>query len=272
MTNSQPSRDQNIYTTRLLGLGLLAIFLMAMDHRGQYLQLLRQQAAYLTIPFYQILDWPQGLLSNGLSYFSDQSELTQRIKQLQAEQTQLQGELQRMHTVMQENQELRSLLDGVPVTNPGLILADLVGVSMDPFSHRVVINRGSTAGVDIGMAVVDQSGLLGQVTEAALTGATITLITDANHALPVRNLRNGVRTIAYGTGDLYTLAITDLPRNTDLISGDLLVTSGLGGRFPVGLPVAEVITVEVKDEDSFARIRARPLASMDQARQVLIVR
>lgn len=272
MNTTQQPRDHGIYTTRLLVLGLLAIFLMSMDHRGQYLQSLRKHAAHLTIPLYRALDWPQQMLGDGLDYLRNQNELNSRIEQLEADQTRLQGELLRMSTVVQENQELRELLDGVQVTNAELILADLVSVSMDPFSHRVVINRGSSAGVDIGMAVVDQTGLLGQVTESTLTGATVTLITDANHALPVRNLRNGVRTIAYGTGDLHILAITDLPRNTDLVVGDLLVTSGLGGRFPAGLPVAEVVSIEVQDVDRFAQVRVRPLAAMDQARQVLIVR
>ncbi len=272
MTAAQQQRDQGAYTTRLLVLGILAIFLMSVDHRGQYLQLLRKQATHITMPLYRALDWPQRFISDGFTHFSKQSELADRIRQLEAEQVRLQGELLQLQAISRENQELRKLLDGVQLTSSELILADLVNVSMDPFSHRVVINRGSTSGVDIGMAVVDQAGLFGQVTESTINGATVTLITDANHALPVRNLRNGVRTIAYGTGDLHTLAITDLPRNTDLVEGDLLVTSGLGGRFPLGLPVAEVVAIEVQDADRFARVQARPLAAMDQARQVLVVR
>ncbi len=272
MTATQQTRELSGYTTRLLVLGIVAIFLMSMDHRGHYLQALRNQAAHLTIPLYRALDWPQRALSDGLSYLTRQGELLARITELQAEQTRLRGELLQLATVLQENRELRELLEGVDVSSSELILADLVQVSMDPFSHRVVINRGLSSGVEVGMAVVDQAGLLGQVTESTLSGASVTLITDANHALPVRNLRNGVRTIAYGTGDLHVLAITDLPRNTDLTPGDLLVTSGLGSRFPTGLPVAEVIAIEVQDADRFARVRARPLAAMDQARQVLIVR
>ncbi len=271
MTVAQQQRDHGAYTTRLLVLGLLAIFLMSVDHRGQYLQLLRKQTVHLTLPFYRALDWPQRAISNAFAHLSSQHELTNQIRRLEAEQTRLQGEVLRFKAITKENQELRKLLEGVQITSSELILADLVHVSMDPFSHRVVINRGSRSGVDIGMAVVDQAGLFGQVTESTINGATVTLITDANHALPVRNLRNGVRTIAYGTGDLHMLAITDLPRNTDLIVGDLLVTSGLGGRFPLGLPVAEVVAIEVHDADRFARVKARPLAAMDQAQQVLVV-
>lgn len=271
-SHRESGRDHGLYTTRLLVLGLLAIFLMSMDHRGQYLQKVRTQAAHLTIPFYRALDWPQRRVSDGMDYLRRQGELTKRIEELEAEQARLRGELLRMANVMQENRELRELLDGAQTDTAEMVLADLVGVSMDPFSHKVVINRGSSDGVQIGMAAADQTGLLGQVTESTLSGATVTLITDANHALPVRNLRNGVRTIVYGTGDLHLLAVTDLPRNTDLVVGDLLVTSGLGGRFPPGLPVAEVVSIEVQDVDRFAQVRVRPLAAMDQARQVLIVR
>ena len=146
-----------------------------------------------------------------------------------------------------------------------------MSIDLNPWSHRVLINRGSRDGLATGQPVIDTRGVMGQIDEVGLNIAQIILISDPDHALPVRVQRTGLRTVAYGSGRINRLRLTDLPMNVDLVPGDTLVTSGLGGAFPAGLPVAEVESVSRPTGEAFARAAVRPLARLDRARHVLVV-
>ena len=261
-------------TVRLLLYGILAVFLMALDHRGHYLNYTRNIGMQLILPLYQVVDWPQQQWQRFSAYFAATDEQLRQLTALERENRSLQAQLLRHQALQKENQRLRTLLAAVESTSLQVKLADIIAIDLDPYSHRVVINLGAGDGVRSGMTVVDESGLLGQISEVAGSSSTITLISDANHAIPLRNLRNGLRMIGYGQGNHQRLQIRDLPLGVDLIPGDKLITSGLGGRFPSGLLVAEVIARPSElaaDDGHFGIYYARPSAALGAASQVLVV-
>lgn len=271
---TQQQKQQQRNTLRLLMYGILAVFLMALDYRGQYLNVTRNIAMQIILPLYQVVEWPQQKLVQLSDYFDATQQQLETAAALQQQNAELRARMLRYQALKKENERLRTLLAAVESTGLQVKLADIVAIDLDPYSHRMVINLGSTAGVEPGMTVVDESGLLGQISEVAPTSSSVTLISDANHAIPLRNLRNGLRMIGYGQGNHERLLIRDLPTGADLRPGDTLVTSGLGGRFPAGLLVAVVVeSVAVDDDETghFGLYYARPLAALAEASQVLVV-
>jgi len=166
---------------------------------------------------------------------------------------------------------LRLLLDASERLNEKITLAELINVSIDPYNHRVLIGRGLTNKVYVGQAVIDDQGVIGQVTEVMPLSSSIMLITDPGHALPVQIQRNGLRTIAYGTGDVSSLRISFLNQNSDIEVGDVLISSGLGGRFPNGYPVATVSDVKIIEEEAYIRVSASPIGKLDRSNHVLLL-
>lgn len=152
-----------------------------------------------------------------------------------------------------------------------MLIAELVAVEQDPFRQQVLINKGKTSGLFVGQPVVDANAVVGQVTHINPFSASVLLITDAAHALPVQVHRNGLRTIALGTGLINRLELPHLPNNADIKVGDLLTTSGMGGSFPPGYPVAEVIDVRREPGQPFASVIAQTTAHLDRIREVLLV-
>jgi len=179
--------------------------------------------------------------------------------------------LQRMGALQAENARLRALLDSTAKVSDRVLIAEIMSVDMNPFRHMVVINRGSMDGVQVGQALIDSEGIIGQVIRDQIFSAEAILITDVDHALPVEILRNRLRTIAVGTGDMERLSLPFLPRNADVVSGDLLVTSGLGGTFPPGYPVGIVRDVESQVGEPFLEISAEPAAALNRVREVLLI-
>ncbi len=271
-TQQQQLHQRN--TLRLLMYGILAVFLMALDHRGHYLNVARNVAMQVILPLYQVVDWPQRQWRRVGAYLDSTGEQLHEIAVLQQQNQSLRAKMLRHDALQRENERLRTLLAAVKSTSLQVKLADIVAIDLDPYSHRMVINQGAAAGVRVGMSVVDESGLLGQISEVSAQAASVTLISDANHAIPLRNLRNGLRMIGYGQGNHQHLLIRDLPVGADLKPGDRLVTSGLGGRFPAGLLVAEVIDPPAQPrtgDGHFGIYYARPLAALAEASQVLVV-
>ena len=183
----------------------------------------------------------------------------------------LHGRTQQMVSVQAENVRLRSLLNSAALLRDDVLVAELIGVSPDPVRHQLVLNKGTGDEVFVGQPLIDADGLLGQVIEVNRLNSRALLITDATHSVPVQVNRNGVRAIAEGTGALSSLEVQHLAATTDIQVGDLLVTSGLGGRFPVGYPVAVVSEVLRDPGKAFARVRASPSAALDRSRHVLLV-
>jgi rod shape-determining protein MreC len=251
--------------------GLLAVVLMALDQRGHYTPRIRDLAQYAVEPVYHVVDWPVAALRNLFGQFQSRRTLRHENERLKRELLGQQGMLQRMQTLQRENERLRALFEGAESQPYDYQFAELLQVDLDPFAHQVLIDRGSGDGVESGQAVIDGHGVMGQVEEVHLHFSSVRLISDPSHALPVQINRTGLRTVAFGQGDTERLSLPNVPREADVRPGDLIVTSGLGDRFPGGYPVGEVIAIDREEGLSFARVEARPLAALDRGREVLLI-
>lgn len=258
-------------TARLMVYMLLAIVLMAMDQRGQFVPRIRTAFSTALEPVFHLVDWPSRAVRSLHTYSRSFDELLEENRRL-AERLRLQSaDLQRLAALQQENKRLRELLDATAGRKFGYRFAEMIQVSLDPFSHRVIVDRGRRDGVYEGQAVIDGAGIMGQVESVLLHMAMVRLISDPDHALPVQVDRTGLRTVAFGTGSTETLLLPNVPLQADIRAGDLLKTSGLGERFPPGFPVAVVATVRREKGGTFARVTATPLAALDRGREVLLV-
>jgi rod shape-determining protein MreC len=244
---------------------------MAVDHKSSLLQPFRAFLSTLTYPVQVVADAPE-LVGDWLEETtSSQESLTDQNRDLKQLNLQLQAQLQKMQSLEAENLRLRNLLDSSFKVGERVLIAELSAMELDPYSQKVVINKGSRSGVFNGQPVLDAHAVMGQVVSVSPVNATVLLITDASHALPVQVMRNGLRTIAVGTGEINRLSLPFLPRNADIREGDMLVTSGLGGKFPPGYPVAEVSEVILEEGQHFASVNATPLDLLDRSREVLLV-
>jgi rod shape-determining protein MreC len=202
---------------------------------------------------------------------TSRNELELELGRLKAERLLTNARLQRLTALEAENVRLRSLLEARNRVRDEVRVAEILAVDANPYEHNLVIGIGSRDGVYNGQAIVDADGVVGQVIETGVMTAQAVLISDADHALPVEVNRNGLRTIAVGTGEIDRLDLPFLPNNADIRAGDLLVTSGLGGAFPAGYPVAVVSSVTRVPQEPFADVMATPSAALDQVREVMLI-
>lgn len=233
---------------------------------------MRSTLSVLVYPLQAVINLP-----NSLSQWFRESLATRRTLQeenasLHTQQLILQARLQRLEALESENIRLRELLGSSFQVGERVMVAELVAVNLDPYKHQVGLNKGDLHDVYIGQPVLDEAGVMGQVTQAGPLSATVMLITDPDHAIPVQVNRSGLRTVALGTGSLHQLKLPHIPNTADIRAGDLLVTSGLGGRFPPGYPVATVDAVVEDPGQAFSYVMATPRAHLDRSREVLLVR
>ncbi|MDX1654972.1 MAG: rod shape-determining protein MreC [Candidatus Competibacteraceae bacterium] len=272
------SRDARLFAPetatnlRVVLFVLASVVLMTLDHRHHHLELVRDVLSAAVYPAQYLVQAPfeaGGWLSENLKSLNT---LKQENQQLRRRQLQLNVQLQRLSALEAENRRLRALLDSSTTLGQRVQIAELLTVDLDPYDrHQILINRGSHHGVQQGQPLLDQAGIVGQIVHAGPLTANGVLITDPNHALPVQVVRNGLRSLAVGTGRSQELSLPYIPNNEDIRPGDLLVTSGLGGRFPPGYPVARVSQVAFDPSRPFARITARPTAHLDRIREVLLM-
>jgi len=258
-------------TARLMFYALLAITLMALDYRGQYVDRLHAIGARLAEPLILAVGLPVSGISQSLEKLRQRAALEQELDALRLESARLRALLSRTVDLERENTRLRGLLAAGRRAGFDFIAAELMAVDLDPFAHRIVVRGGRRDDVRRGMPVIDDRGVIGQVDEVMLYTARVVLISDPDHALPVQILPSGERTILYGSGLRDRLRLSDLPMNTPIEPGDLIVTSGLGGRFPAGLPVARVRSLSRPAGQPFASAEAVALAAMDRNRVVLLL-
>jgi len=251
--------------------GLLAVVLMAMDHRGQYIARFRGLAAYAVEPVYHVIDWPVRGLRGVFGFFQSGRVLRRENEELRVELLEQKGALQKLESLIGENARLRVLVDGAAGKRFTFQYAELVEVDLDPYSHKVLIDRGLDKGIEVGQAVIDGDGVMGQVEAVQEHYSTIRLISDPNHALPVQFNRTGLRSVAFGMGTTDYLSLPTVPHQADVRVGDLIVTSGFGDRFPAGYPVARVVSIDRREGRTFAQVLARPLAALDRGREVLLI-
>jgi rod shape-determining protein MreC len=251
--------------------GLLSISLMVLDHRYNTLESLRATLSVALYPVQYLASLPASLGESASEAFTSRSELVADRLRLHAENLELRGRLQKFEALEAENMRLRGLLDSSFKVGDRVQIAELISVEQDPFRQVVLIDKGGSSGLYEGQPVLDANAVVGQVTHITPLTASVLLITDATHALPVQVKRNGLRTIALGTGLINQLELPHLPNNADIEVGDLLNTSGLGGRFPPGYPVAKVVEVRREPGRPFASVIAETTAHLDRLREVLLV-
>ena len=259
-------------------MGLRASLLLALlaviwwvDLKGDALDPLRRVALDVSGFIFEVAAVP-GNIWQALSD-ANQSEdaLYNRVDQLERENLVLQAKLQQMVALRAENTRLRALMNAGPRERNDVLATEIVAVAPNPNRQIIAIDHGSNDRVYLGQPLIDSDGLLGQVIEVSDDAAQVLLISDASHSVPVQIIRNSVRAIAEGTGDLNRLRIEYLSTTTDVKVGDELATSGLGGRFPMGYPVAKVVAVERTDGDRFATVWAEPLAQLSRTRHALLL-
>jgi len=225
----------------------------------------------LATPIYWVADIPARIANWGGENIQSRSALLEQNEKLNRENLVLSGRSQQMAALSAENTRLRALLNSTALLRNDVLVAELIGVSPDPVRHQMILNKGAVEGVYVGQPLIDEEGLLGQVVEVSEMSSRVLLITDATHSIPVQVNRNGVRAIAEGTGVLGSLEIHHVASTTDIEEGDLLVSSGLGGRFPEGYPVAVVSKLSRDPGQAFAIVEASPVAALDRSRHVLLV-
>jgi rod shape-determining protein MreC len=250
---------------------LVAVVVMYLDQRQHYLEQVRyvlQAAAY---PVQLAVSSPPAAWRWLKDSFQTREVLQAENARLRAQQRDLEVRTMRYEALARENGELRGLRDALPPVADRWLAAEVVTVQLNSLRQRLLLNRGASNGVFRGQAVLDESGLIGQTTHIGPWSAEVILITDPEHAVPVRIERTGLRTIAVGTGETSALALPYLPANADVKEGDVLVTSGLGGVFPEGYPVARVTEVHRDAVQPLAQVLAVPLARIDTDKEVMLV-
>jgi rod shape-determining protein MreC len=252
-------------------LALACFVLMVLDHRDEQVTSLRQGLSVLVYPLRMMVDFPFSVWEKAKTTFAERQALIEENERLKRERLTTEFRLQRLAALEVENARLRELLDSTERVGTRALIAEILAVDLDPYRQRFDLNRGSLDGVFVGQALIDAKGIVGQVVRVGPLTSEAVLITDADHAVPVTVNRNGLRTIAVGTGDSGRLRLPYLTNNADIEVGDLLVSSGLGGVFPAGYPVGRVIEVKMRPDQAFAEVIAQPVSALDRDREVLLV-
>lgn len=265
--------QQNVsLTLRLVVISAVCVVLMTVDHRNEAFSGIRSTVgSYLVYPLQVLVSIPARAIDWSGQSLTDREALIERNEELHRENLKLLARQQRLASLQRENARLRELLHASSRVGEDILVAEVLTIDQDYYKQQIVINKGRMHAVYVGQPVIDATGIMGQVTELNRRSAIVLLISDPSHALPVQNNRNGMRTIAQGKGNPHELDLLHIPNNTDIQVGDLMITSGLGGRFPPNYPVARVSAVEILPGEPFARVTAAPMASLDRSREVLLV-
>ncbi|MFI8609950.1 rod shape-determining protein MreC [Pseudomonas sp. NPDC077649] len=252
-------------------LAVLSAVLMVVDARFEALKPLRSQLGLVLTPFYWLADLPVRAWDGATQQISSRSELMAENEKLKAEALLLQRRLQKLAALTEQNVRLRELLNSAALLDEEVLVGELIGVDPNPYTHRILIDKGEKDGVFLGQPVLDARGLMGQVVEIMPYTARVLLLTDTTHSIPVQVNRSGLRAIAVGTGNPERLELRHVADTADIKEGDLLVSSGMGQRFPAGYPVATVKEVIHDSGQPFAIVRAVPTAALNRSRYLLLV-
>jgi len=250
---------------------VISIALMVGDHRYHYLDNVRQVMSVVVYPVQWLVDMPGRVTHWVYDSFTDRNRLRSENDALTVALRDANLDLQTLAALKEENQRLRGLQEAVNTVSDKRMIARIMRVDLDPLRHRVVLNKGQADGVFKGQAILDTHGIFGQVTQVGRYTSEAILISDPEHAIPVRVNRSGLRTIAEGTGSTAKLNLPFLTSEADIKPGDLLIASGLGGIFPPGYPVAEVTRVERSPSETFATVEAKPTALLDRDYEVMLI-
>lgn len=257
--------------SRLIIVLLFSVGAMIVDTKVENISTLRTYLTSLVSPLQYIADLPGELLDWSASRFTSRQSLLEENSQLISEITLMNEKLQRFVVLQQENKNLRNLLDAPVRDDMHRMIAELMAVDNNPYSHQIVINKGTIHDVFEGQSVLDDTGIVGQVIEVGTTNSRVLLISDITHAIPVRISRNNVRVVASGNGSLRELSLEHVAHSADMQVGDLLVSSGLGNVFPEGYPVGTINSIVRDESKPFASVTASPSAQLDRLKYLLLL-
>ncbi|MEI7839860.1 MAG: rod shape-determining protein MreC [Methylococcaceae bacterium] len=256
---------------RLLIAIIAAVALLITEYRSERLMPLRATLSVFTDPLKYLVDLPVSLFENASETLTSYDTLKTENTTLREQQLVNKTQLLKFESLEKENIRLRALLENSFKLGEQVLIAELLSINLAPYEHMMVVNKGTRFGVHPRQPVMDENGVVGQVFRALPLSSEIMLITDPNHAIPVQVNRNGLLTIAVGSGISNQLNLPYLPNNADIQAGDLLITSGLGGTFPAGYPVGVVDDFPQTSNKSITHITATPKALLDRNRELLIV-
>ena len=248
-----------------------SLLLYFLDTRLDYFKPVRMTLSTVVYPVQKLASMPDDFTTWFADFFQGHRQLREKIMKLEAQNLTNSVRMQKMQALESENMRLRELLGSSFRLQERVQVAELLSVDLDPFYQHVIIDKGETFGVYEGQPVLDSLGVMGQVAEVSQFSSRVVLLTDPSHSIPVQIVRNGLRAVVTGRGLGENLQMEFLPHNADVRVGDLLVTSGLGGRFPVGYPVGKVISVNFPQGKSFAEIPVTPAARLATSREVMLV-
>jgi rod shape-determining protein MreC len=250
---------------------VLSLLLLFIDARFKYLESARTVVSILIYPFQRLTTLP-GVIWNGAGvYFETQSRLTEENTRYREQHSVDAALLNQLQVVQAENAQLHNLLAVSQNANYPMQMAEILYIERDIFKRKLFVSKGAQANVQPGQVVMDDTGIVGQVTRVFPWLSEVTLVTDKDHAVPVQILRNGIRAVVFGSGDISEMALRYMPISSDIQVDDVLVTSGIDGTYPSGLPVAKVVKIERDPAYPFARIICTPMAGVDRHRYLLIV-
>ena len=268
---SSRSQDRGSPGLRFTVYAILSFMVMFFDQRHGWMEKTRWALSILAYPLQEAVSSPSSAWSWLQESLQSRDALRAENERLKTQDRALAIRAMRYDALERENAELRGLRDGLPPLVDHWIAAEIMNVEVSSLRQRVIINRGSTNGVFKGQSVLDDRGVIGQVTHVGLLSSEVILITDSEHDIPVQIERTGLRTIAVGAGDMASLALPFLPGNADIKPGDAIITSGLGGVFPAGYPVAKIAEVHRDAVQPLAQVRATPFGNIDTDREVVLV-
>ncbi|MGN5519288.1 rod shape-determining protein MreC [Halopseudomonas sp. Lyrl_26] len=256
---------------RFIALTVLSIALMVVDARFEALKPVRSQLGMLLTPLYYVADLPVRAWDTLYLQLTSRADLIAENERLRAEALLAKRKLQKLAALTEQNVRLRELLNSSELLDEKVLVAELIGIDPNAFSQRILIDKGERDGVFLGQPVLDATGLMGQVVEVMPFTSRVLLITDVSHSLPVQVNRNGLRAIASGTGSSDWLELRHVSDTADIRVDDIIVSSGLGQRFPAGYPVGRVTYVNRDSSQPFAEVRVEPTAQLNRSRYLLLV-
>ena len=263
--------EKNYSSYRLIFVIVVSCILMYQDSQDGYTKTLRTYLSVFAYPITYVVNLPRKTIEDLRTNLSDRSSIIDENKQLKEENIQLKSDLQRVYKLDSENKRLYELLGSYPDRQRNFLFADIIATSTVPDRHQITINKGSNDWVNIGDAVADSNGIIGHVIRDQFFSSEILLISDLEHAIPIEITSTGERSIAYGIGDMNHLEIRSIPSNSKAMKGDVVISSGLGGRYPEGFPIGEISGIDGKEGENFLTITLSPFANLKIINEIWII-
>ena len=266
------NRFEKYYSAyRLIIVIILSAVLMYQDYQGTYTVKLRSYISASLYPIQYLINLPNNLQKSLSANFLNREEIISQNQQLKEENLNLKSQMQQIYRLESENKRLYKLINSKPKTENTYLFADIVSTSKILNKHQILINRGSRNGIKLGSSIVNADGIVGHVIRDQIFASEVLLISDLEHAIPVEIVRTGLRSIAIGTGEFNKLRINTLPTNSNLQKDDIIITSGLGGRYPEGFPVGTITEISREVGSPFLEVEVLPFANLKTINEVWVI-